>query len=154
RTSHGIAMHRGRPSRSHAIGDAMNPGPGATVAPPLSDRASRSLADPPHLTLLRVLLTLSIASTAIHYTHNFLMADMYPTMPVVFPTALSYQIAIAIFWPLLTARALWAYRQYTRGELRRAGQGFIAYSFLGITTVGHFLGGVPDIPPFFFVTIF
>lgn len=31
---------------------------------------------------------------------------------------------------------------------------FIVYSVLGISTIGHFLGPSPEIPAFFFVTIF
>lgn len=56
----------------------------------------------PAAKLLRVLLALSIASTAIHYTHNLIEAGEYPP----------------------------------------------------ISTIGHFLAPAPDIPPFFFVTIF
>jgi hypothetical protein len=99
--------------------------------PPSAEEGS---GQQPHVTLLRFLLAASIASTAIHYTHNFVMASMYP--------------------PLLTGLALWGYAKYVAGNLRAAGRAFIAYSYLGISTIGHFLGPTPDIPPFFFVTIF
>jgi len=57
-------------------------------------------------------------------------------------------------WPLLTGLALWGYTRYVAGHTRSAGWAFIAYSILGISTIGHFLGPSPDIPAFFFVTIF
>lgn len=109
---------------------------------------------PPHVALLRILLGLSIVSTAIHYTHNFVMADMYPPLPPLFPDATAFRVGIAVFWPLLTGLAIWGYARYTAGDMRRAGWAFVAYSVLGVSTIGHFLGPSPDIPTFFFVTIF
>jgi hypothetical protein len=106
------------------------------------------------LRLLRVLLGLEIASTAIHYTHNFVMADMYPPLPPLFPTALAFQIGIAVAWPPFTALGLWGYGQYKAGERQRAGWALVVYSVAGISTIGHFLGPMPEIPPFFMVTIF
>jgi len=109
---------------------------------------------PSNLGLLRVLLALAIASTAIHYTHNFVMADMYPALPPLFPSPLAFRIGIVTAWPLLTLVGLWAYSEYAHGRLRRAGWAFLVYSIVGISTIGHFLGPAPDIPTFFFVTIF
>jgi hypothetical protein len=103
---------------------------------------------------LRLIIAFNLLSTAVHYTHNFVMADMYPPVPVLFPTALSYQIGIAIFWPLLTALGLWGYWLYKVGETRRPRWMLSAYAMLGFTTLGHFMGGNPDIPPFFYVTLF
>ena len=103
---------------------------------------------------LRLIVAFNLLSTAVHYTHNFVMADMYPPVPVLFPTALSYQIGIAISWPLLTALGLWGYRLYKEGNTRRSRPLLVAYAMLGFTTLGHFMGGNPDIPPFFYVTLF
>ncbi len=108
----------------------------------------------PHVALLRLLLVAAIVSTAIHYTHNFAMAGMYPPLPPLFPNALAFRIGIAVTWPLLTGLALWGYTQYVAGNLRRAGWAFIVYSILGISTIGHFVGPSPDVPAFFFATIF
>jgi hypothetical protein len=107
-----------------------------------------------HLNLLRILLAAAIISSAIHYTHNFVMASMYPPLPPLFPNALAFQIGIAIAWPLLTGVGIWGYAQYAAGNLRQAGWALVIYSIVGISTIGHFLGPSPDIPPFFFVTIF
>lgn len=105
------------------------------------------------LRFARVALALSIASTSVHYSHNFVAAEDYPPVPI-FESAAAYQIGIAVFWPTATVLALWAYRQLARGNTRVAGVAFAAYSGLGISTIGHFIGGVPDIPPVFFATIF
>lgn len=113
-----------------------------------------SWSDGRSVAALRAIIAFNLLSTSVHYTHNFLMASMYPPAPVVFPTALSYQIGIVIFWPLLTALGLWGYRLYKEGNTRRSRPPLIAYSMLGFTTLGHFLGGNPDIPPFFYVTLF
>lgn len=112
------------------------------------------IAPPPHLALLRLLLVAAIISSAIHYTHNFVMASMYPPLPPMFPNALAFRIGIAIAWPLLTGLAVWGYTRYLAGQTRSAGWAFIAYSILGISTIGHFLGPSPEIPAFFFMTIF
>lgn len=106
------------------------------------------------MTLLRLLLAAAITSTAIHYTHNFVMAGMYPPLPPLFPNALAFRVGIAVAWPMLTGFALWGYAQYVAGNLRPAGWAFVVYSVLGASTIGHFLGPSPDIPVFFFVTIF
>jgi hypothetical protein len=119
-----------------------------------SSRSISGGSQRPGVTALRVIIAFNLLSTSVHYTHNFVMAGMYPAVPVVFPTALSYQIGIAIFWPLLTALGLWGYRLYREGSTRRSRPLLVAYAMLGFTTLGHFLGGNPDIPPFFYVTLF
>jgi hypothetical protein len=119
-----------------------------------SEAHAATSPQPAHLGLLRLLLAASIASTAVHYSHNFVAAGQYPTLPPLFPSELAFRIGIAIAWPLLTAVGLWGYREYANGHLRRAGWAFIAYSVLGGSTLGHFLGATPEIPAFFFLTIF
>jgi hypothetical protein len=120
----------------------------------VSDVGPESQPSRPQQRLLLTLLVLSVVSTAIHYSHNYAMAEMYPPVPLFFPTPLSYRVGILVFWPLLTALAVWGYVQYLRGQWTRARVALIVYSPLGITSVGHFLGGVPQIPPFFFATMF
>lgn len=102
--------------------------------------------------LLAVLIGLGILSTAVHYAHNFVMADCYP--PIGFINSLGYQIGIAVFWPICTALALRGYWLYAHGRNREAQLALYGYVPLGLTTPLHFLGGTPDIPAFFMVTIF
>lgn len=108
---------------------------------------------PPGVDALRAIVALNLLSTSVHYTHNFVMAQSYP---VVFPfvNATAYRVAIVVFWPLLTAVGLWGLRLYRAGEIQRSRHMLAAYSVLGLTTLGHFFGGNPDIPPLFYATLF
>lgn len=107
----------------------------------------------PGVTALRAIIALNLLSTALHYSHNFVMAHGYPAV-FPFESATAYRVGIVIAWPLLTALGLWGYRLYKAGETQRPRLLFAAYSLLGLTTLGHFFGGNPDIPPFFYATLF
>jgi hypothetical protein len=101
--------------------------------------------------VLKWLIAFSVVSTGIHFTHNFIQVDSYPSELV--PPAV-VQVVIVLSWPVLTAIGIRGYRLYRDGRLREAHVHLAAYSVLGITTLGHFLEGTPQIPPFFFATIF
>jgi hypothetical protein len=101
--------------------------------------------------VLRWILAFSIASTALHYTHNFIAIDRYPDGLV---SGAVVQAAILLGWPLLTAIGLLGYRLYTQGRYAQAHACLLAYSFAGLSTLGHFIYGSPDIPAFFYATIF
>lgn len=118
--------------------------------------SSRSISagnERPGVNALRAIIAFNLLSTSVHYTHNFVMAHCYPT---VFPfvDATAYRVGIIVFWPLLTALGLWGYRLYKEGETQRPRILLAIYSLLGLTTLGHFFGGNPDIPPFFYATLF
>ena len=114
----------------------------------------RELARPiSSLAVLRAILGFSILSTGIHYTHNFVEVDQYPQSGIGISND-AIQVAVLISWPLLTAIGLYGYRQYANGRLDRALVPLLIYSVTGLVTIGHFLDGVPDIPPLFFATIF
>jgi hypothetical protein len=102
-------------------------------------------------TTLKALLAFSITSTALHYTHNFVKVDDYPGG---FPGDTAVQVAIIVFWPLLTAIGLLGYRLYAQRRYYPAHVALAIYSITGISTLGHFLGGSPKIPAFFYATIF
>ena len=101
---------------------------------------------------LRWILVASIASTAAHYSHNFVEIERYPQASWISGGVI--QALILVSWPLLTAVGLYGYRVYVRGRLRTAHACLVAYSFLGLLTPGHFLSGSPDIPAFWYATIF
>jgi hypothetical protein len=101
--------------------------------------------------VLRWLITFSVVSTGIHFTHNFVKVDSYPSDLA--PPWL-VQAVILLSWPVLTAIGVRGYRLYRDGRLHDAHIHLAAYSVLGISTLGHFLEGTPDIPAFFFATIF
>ena len=107
----------------------------------------------PGATTVRTVLLASLASTGIHYTHNFVAAEDYPPVGVL-GSAHAYQVGVLVSWPLLTAIGLYGYRRYLAGDHRQAGAALMAYSATGISTIFHFAGGNPDIPPLFYATIF
>jgi hypothetical protein len=97
---------------------------------------------------LRLLIAFSVLSTAAHYSHNLFQIDSYPGGGTV------QQVLIVLSWPLLTAIGLYGYRLYVRGDLRRAHACLLIYSLTGLITPLHFVSGHPDIPAFFYATIF
>lgn len=106
----------------------------------------------PSTALVATVFALGVVSTAVHYAHNFVRAEDYPPVPF-FPSALAYQVGIAVFWPTLTLLGAWGVRQYARGALASGVPALGLWSLLGLTSVGHFLGGVPDVPAYAMFTI-
>ena len=100
------------------------------------------------MTALRVILVFSVLSTAAHYSHNFVEIDSYPG------GGTAQQVLILLSWPLLTAIGLYGYRLYASGRHREAHVCLLIYSLAGLVTPGHFVSGEPDIPAFFYATIF
>jgi hypothetical protein len=101
-----------------------------------------------HINILRLILGFSIASTALHYTHNFVAVEDYPG------SGTAIQVAIVLSWPLLTAIGLYGYWLYAAGRFREAHVCLLLYAPLGLLTPAHFLSGEPDIPTLFYATIF
>lgn len=106
----------------------------------------------PSSRLVQLTFALGVLSTAIHYWHNFAHAEHYPPV-LFFPTAFAYRVGILVFWPTLTAWGAWAVLRWSRGNPRSALVPLAAWSLLGLTSPGHFLGGVPDIPAYAMFTI-
>ena len=100
------------------------------------------------MAVLRGILGFSILSTAAHYSHNFVAMDDYPGGgPAV-------KVAIVLSWPLLTAIGLYGYRLYAQGRHHDARVCLLIYSLTGLVTPLHFVYGSPDIPAFWYGTIF
>ena len=64
------------------------------------------------------------------------------------------QVLIVLSWPLLTAIGLYGYRLYKQGRYRDAHVHLLIYSLTGLITPLHFVYGSPDIPAFWYATIF
>ena len=104
------------------------------------------------LRTLRWIIGFTMLSTVLHYTHNFVAIEDYPQAD--FPSNAVVQVAIVVSWPLLTAIGLWGYSQYRAGRFKPAHAALLTYSVLGWFTLGHFTQGNPDIPAFWYATIF
>jgi hypothetical protein len=63
-------------------------------------------------------------------------------------------VLIVLSWPVLTAIGLYGYRLYTQGRYRDAHLHLTIYSLTGLITPLHFVYGSPDIPAFWYATIF
>ena len=102
--------------------------------------------------LLRGLIAFSVLSTAIHFTHNFFYVDEYPQASYTSNTLT--QVGVIVLWPLLTAAGLYGYHLYKERRYTTANLLIGAYSALGLITPLHFTAGNPDVPTFFYITIF
>ncbi len=104
------------------------------------------------LSVLRLIIAFTAISTALHYAHNYFQIEHYP--PADFATNNTIKVAILISWPLLTAIGMLGYALYARRGYAPAYVCLIAYSLLGLVTLGHFTEGSPHIGPFWYATIF
>ncbi len=102
--------------------------------------------------MLRAILAFAIASTAIHYTHNFVEVHRYPGPHGAFDTFT--RVLIVVSWPLLTAIGLIGYRRYREGRYEVAKIALAVYSVAGLITPAHFIFGEPHIPAVFYATLF
>ena len=101
-------------------------------------KADRSALQPPSLATVRFVVFASVLLTAFHFTDNYVSLETYPqpewiTGPVVLIT-----------WPLFSAVGITGYVLYRRGRLSLAHPLLFAYSYVGLSSLGHFLSGSPD----------
>ncbi|MBB5853342.1 hypothetical protein ACFQ05_08565 [Amycolatopsis umgeniensis] len=104
------------------------------------------------LTALRLILAFTLLSTTLHYAHNVIRAADYPQIEGI-PVGVAATL-VAVVYFVLTAIGLLGYRDYLRGRYWRALVFLMVFSLSGLASLGHFLTGVPQIPAFWFVTIF
>jgi hypothetical protein len=97
----------------------------------------------------RAILIFGTVSTAFHYTHNFVKVGSYPG-----GGHTTVRVGIVVLWPLLTTVGWYGLRLYREGRYYPAHICLALWSLLGISTLGHFLAGNPDVPAFFYATIF
>jgi hypothetical protein len=90
---------------------------------------------PKYLSLLRILLIISIISTAIHFTDNYLFFERYP-QPVWITAPSIYQS-----WAILTAIGIVGYGLYKWGKFWLACGCLLLYSLTGLASPGHYLYG-------------
>jgi hypothetical protein len=104
------------------------------------------------LTVLRMVLVFSLISTALHYAHNIVAVERYPQFDGI-SNSLT-QVGVALAWLIFTAAGVAGYRRYVSRRYWSALAFLLVYSLSGLATMGHFLVGVPDVPTFWFATIF
>jgi hypothetical protein len=101
---------------------------------------------------LKLLLGASVASTAFHYTDNFVAVATYPGTDTIAPGPA--RVAVVLTWVGLTAVGALGYRLYLRGRHPAAEVCLAVYSVTGISTLGHYLGdGTSRLPAWRHVSI-
>ena len=91
-------------------------------------------------TVLRVLLTVGIAESFVHYLDNTVRYSDYtgPNPPAV--TSWIAQWMIPVSWVLFTAVGLLGYRRFRQGRLSEAAAYLAIYSVSGLISIGHYVG--------------
>ena len=97
---------------------------------------------PPSTRIVGVVVGATIVLTAFHFTDNIVNVDTYPRPDELSGTAI--QVAGLIFWPVFAAFGVIGYLNYRRGEISLAHGFLLAFSFLGLVSLGHFTSGSPD----------
>ncbi|WP_410581738.1 hypothetical protein [Amycolatopsis sp. lyj-108] len=104
------------------------------------------------LTALRLILAFTLLSTTLHYAHNVIRAADYPQVEGVSVGLAATLVVVA--YVLLTTFGVLGYRDYLRGRYWRALAFLMVFSLSGLASLGHFLVAVPQIPAFWFATIY
>ncbi|MFI9452663.1 hypothetical protein [Amycolatopsis sp. NPDC052450] len=104
------------------------------------------------LTALRLILAFTLLSTTLHYAHNVIRAADYPQVEGISVGVAATLVVVA--YVLLTTFGVLGYRDYLRGRYWRALAFLMVFSLSGLASLGHFLVAVPQIPAFWFATIY
>ena len=97
---------------------------------------------PPSVRTVGLVVGATIALTAFHFTDNIVNVDTYPRQEWLSGAAI--QVAALIFWPVVSSFGIAGYLLYKRGNFQLAHAFLIAFSFLGLISIGHFTAGSPD----------
>jgi hypothetical protein len=97
---------------------------------------------PPSVKTVGLVVGATIALTAFHFTDNIVNIDTYPRQDWISATFI--QVSGLIFWPVVAAAGIFGYVLYRRGEFSRAHVFLVAFSSLGLISLGHFTAGSPD----------
>jgi hypothetical protein len=93
---------------------------------------------PPSPSIVGLIVGASIAVTAFHFTDNYISIETYPQ-----PDWVS-RASMLIAWPVFTAMGIAGYLLYRHERFTLANGFVLAYSYAGLSSLGHFLSGSPD----------
>jgi hypothetical protein len=97
---------------------------------------------PPSTRTIGTVVAATIVLTAFHFTDNIVNVDTYPRQESISGTFI--QVAALAFWPVFAAVGVAGYLNYRRGRFPLANWLLVAFSFLGLVSLGHFTAGSPD----------
>ena len=96
---------------------------------------------PPSTRTVGVVVAATIALTAFHFTDNIVNVDTYPRQDWLSGSLI--QIVGLVFWPVFALVGVAGYLNYRRGRFPLANWLLIAFSYLGLVSLGHFTAGSP-----------
>lgn len=97
---------------------------------------------PPSARVIGVAVGATIVLTAFHFTDNIVNVETYPRQEWLSATAI--QIGGLIFWPVFATIGVAAYLLYVRGRFPLANWLLVAFSYIGLVSLGHFTAASPD----------
>ncbi len=93
---------------------------------------------PPSTATIGFVVLASVALTAFHFADNYLSIETYPQPDWV------TRAVVLVSWPVLTSLGLAGLWLHRRGRFALAHAFLLAYSYTGLSSLGHFLSGSPD----------
>ncbi len=97
---------------------------------------------PPSTRKVGFVVAATVLLTTFHFTDNIVNVDTYPRQDWISGTAI--QVSGLVMWPLFTAFGVAAYLLYRRGRFPLAHAFLVAFSYLGLVSLGHFTAASPD----------
>lgn len=98
----------------------------------------RQTMRPPSASTVGLVVGASILVTLFHFTDNYISIETYPQ-----PEWITGAVVL-ISWPLFTVLGVAGYLLYRRGQFSAGHAFLVAYSYTGLSSLGHFLSGSPD----------
>lgn len=93
---------------------------------------------PPSVSTVGLVVLASVVLTGFHFTDNYVSIDTYPQ-----PGWIT-EAVVAGGWLLFSAVGVAGYLFYRRGQFGLADPFLLAYSYAGLSSLGHFFSGSPD----------
>lgn len=107
------------------------------MEPTRAESSPQETFPPPSVRTVGLVVLASVLLTAIHFTDNYVSYETYTPSDLVTPTV------VLVSWPLLTAFGVAGYLLYRRGRFAPAHACLLAYSYTGLSSLGHFLSASP-----------
>ena len=95
---------------------------------------------PPSTRTVGVVVAVTAVLTLFHFTDNAINLETYPG-PSWQPDWFEWVVVLS--WPLYLALGVIGYLRYRAGRFASANAFLVAYSFIGLVSIGHFLYASP-----------
>jgi hypothetical protein len=96
---------------------------------------------PPSTKTVGLVVAVTAVLTLFHFTDNAVNLDTYPG-PAWQPDWFEWVVVLA--WPIYLTLGIVGYLRYRDGRFPSADAFLVAYSFIGLVSIGHFFYASPD----------